>query len=200
MNDLELSNLDLYEFDPFGEHCNTTKGEKIEDPKHPIKPTRKPFTYFEVLQSVVNKREIPDEDVLRLYNGFLTIKYLGANIQACHQSNFINSCRGNLRVPKLAEYKALKNIITVPKNTYIKFDSGAKLSHEINLILQEHFHINSQLATVYAKALGFREVLKIVEKTARISQDINQLKGEIRERVINRRNTYKSLIKKIEGK
>jgi len=154
--------------------------------------------YFDVLTSIINKKQIPDEDVKKHFSGYAAIKWLSAHPKSLYEANFINSARGNKYIHSLEEYKALKYIISLPKNTYLKFDKTDKHMKTILNILKMHFSVGPITAQDYFKLLPGIEIIKILELYSRKNENMmgpKELKKvkEIRDALSNKR-------KVLEGK
>jgi len=127
-------------------------------------------TYYDVLTSIVNKKKIDDEYIIKNFSGFPAIKWLSINPMACYTANKINSVRGVRFIPSIAEYKFLKESIKLPKNTKLSFDKKDKDMDIITKNLMIYFKTNSRTVDEYKQILGGNRILKILEK---ISQPTN---------------------------
>lgn len=115
----------------------------------------KDITYFDVLNSIVNKKDIPDESVEKLFNPYMANTYLAdTHAAACYYTNQINSCRGSTKIPKIAEYKFLKNIIKLPPKTRLVFNKKEEHLKIIIKFLQKEFKVSKEGSLEYIKILG----------------------------------------------
>ena len=126
--------------------------------------------YFKVMGSIVNKKAFPVEVINSQFNGWQTIAWLGNHPRSLHEANTINSCRGNKYISKIAEYRALKAIVKIPRNTYLKSDTVDKAKKIILDVLCDHFKIGTSTAKEYFKILGKEKVYDIMEKYARVNE------------------------------
>ena len=124
--------------------------------------------YFDVLKSIISKSNVSEEDVDKHFAGFLAVKWLSANPMACYAANSLNSARGNKHIPKSAEYKFLKNVIKLPKNTYLKFDKNDKEMQIIMTTLTKEFSVGPDNVEDYMQILGGERILKILNKHAQL--------------------------------
>ena len=145
--------------------------------------------FFDVLNSIVNKKEIQEDDIDKHFNGFIAIKWLSGNPMACYTANILNSTRGNDKIPKHAEYKFLKESIKLPKNTRLSFD---KIDKDINVIINvimNEFKVGKNTAKEYINILPSEMLLKIIEKHAQITNNYTTDPAilEIRKALTNKR-------------
>lgn len=122
--------------------------------------------YFDVLTSIINKKPVADDDVNKHFAGFMAVKWLSANPMACYAANTLNSARGNKFIPKIAEYKFLKNVVKLPTNTRLPFDKNDKELKLIMEILTREFKVGPENVQDYMKILGGEKILKILNKYA----------------------------------
>ena len=123
--------------------------------------------YFDVLTSIINKKNIPDEAVLKHFNGWQTMVWLSNHPRAVYEANELNSARGNKYIGKLQEYKTLKGLIHIPKNTFLKSDKADKNNKIILDVLMRHFQVGKTTAIAYFNILKGDRVLDIIEMYAR---------------------------------
>jgi len=125
--------------------------------------------YFDVLTSIINKKEISEEDIGKHFAGFPAIKWLSINPMACYAANQINSCRGNKYIPNSAEYRFLKQVIKLPKNTRLSFDKNDKEMKIIIDNLKVYFKAGVTTTIEYMNLLGGERLIPILEKIAQIN-------------------------------
>ena len=146
--------------------------------------------FFEVITSVIDKKRISEEDILKHYNGFMVMNWLSGHPKAAWLVNSINSARGNKYIAKekLAEYKSIKYLIDLPKNTKISFDKKDKNQKIIINVLMKHYLVGKTTAEDYYKILGGNRVLVILELYARKNEKnfgaaemkfLNEIRGAI---------------------
>ena len=123
--------------------------------------------YFEVMTSVVNKKRIPEEDILAHFNGWNTMSWLSSNPRAVHEINLLNSCRGNKYIGKLQEYKMLRGLVNIPKNSFINKDKVDKNQKVIIDVIRKHFKVGKMTALDYYKILKGEQIISILELYAR---------------------------------
>jgi hypothetical protein len=124
--------------------------------------------YFDVLKSIINKQNVPQDDIEKHFAGFMAVKWLSANPMACYTVNHLNSARGNKFIPKIAEYKFLKETIKLPKNTFLQFDKNDKDMQIILDVLVTEFRVGIENVQDYMKILGGERILKILNKHAQL--------------------------------
>lgn len=123
--------------------------------------------YFDVLTSVISKKNISEEDIEKHFNGWQTMTLLMNHPKAVWEANQINSARGNKFITKAAEYKALKGLISIPKNTFLKSDKADKHSIVILNTLMKFFKVGKTTAVDYFKILPGKEITRILDLYAR---------------------------------
>lgn len=127
--------------------------------------------YFDVLTSIVNKKEIKEEDILKHFNGWHTMTWLAYHPRAVWEANKVNSARGNKFIGKLQEYKALKGLINIPKKTYIKADKTDKHAKVILDVIMRHFSVGKTTSIDYFKILPGENIIKLLELYARKNEN-----------------------------
>ena len=150
----------------------------------------KEIGYFDVLTSIVNKKKIPNEYIEKLYNPFGTMRWLYEHPQALYEANILNSSRGIGKIPKIAEYKALKGIISINKKTFIK---SSKTNSDLDIfirLLLKHYNINTDLAKEYLFFMDSKDLLHLVTLYAR-EHESNLGNADIKEV-----NEYRGILKK----
>ena len=153
--------------------------------------------YFDVLTSIISKKPISDEDVMKHFSGWHTMTWLSNHPRAVWEANIINSARGNKFMSKLAEYKALKGVIKIPRNTFLKADKKDKHSKVILDVLMKHFGIGKTTAVDYFNILSGEQVLKILDLYARKNEnqiDPKSIKEvtKIRDAIASKKKTLKN--------
>jgi hypothetical protein len=117
--------------------------------------TKQTPSYFDVLNSIINKKDIEEEYIEKLFNPFTASIYLSnTHPVACYFTNNINSCRGSFKIPKIAEYKFLKNTIKLPKGTRIVFSKKEEHIKIIIKFLQKEFKTSKEGTLEYISILG----------------------------------------------
>jgi hypothetical protein len=127
--------------------------------------------YFDVLKSIIDKKQVPPEDISKHYAGVPAIKWLSANPMACYEANKINSCRGNKYVPAEAEYMYLKNAIKLKKNTYIPFDKKSEQNEVLIAAVAHYYKCSPEIAKEYLRILKKDEFIKISSRLTRGGND-----------------------------
>ncbi|MHB8097965.1 MAG: hypothetical protein ACYDD5_00035 [Sulfuricurvum sp.] len=125
--------------------------------------------YFDVLTSIINKKEVSNDDVSNHFVGFMAIKWLSINPMACYVSNQLNSARGNKYIPKEAEYRFLKESIKLPKNTKLSFDKNDKDTKVIIDNLMSIYKTGRNTILEYMDILGGEKIISLLEKNAQLN-------------------------------
>ena len=152
--------------------------------------------YFDVMTSIISKKNVSEEDILKHFNGWQTIVWLGNHPRAVYEANVLNSCRGNKYIGKIQEYKALKGLIHLPRNTFLKNDKTDKHKKTIREVLTRHFRVGKMTAGEYYNILNGKQILDILELYARknethlAAKDIKLLKA-IRDAIVAKKKTLK---------
>ena len=154
-------------------------------------------TYFDVLSSIINKNKIDDEDINKHFAGFQAIRWLSIDARSCHSINALNSVRGNKFISKEAEYRFLKNVIVLPRKTFLKAPKDNKDLEPMYTTLMKHFNCNRIQAEEYSNLLGGEALIKILEIYAMLNNSYIQDKDilELRKML----STKKSEILQIKG-
>ena len=144
---------------------------------HYIKPpkkaeediTKKNNRFWEILNSVVSKKHISDEDIEKSFDSYMAMNMLKVHPQANYQANFLNTARGLKYISKhkTAEYKALRSLITLPKNTRLQGDKVDKHQEIILGVISKHYKVGTLTAKDYFKILGGRRIIALMELYAR---------------------------------
>jgi len=122
--------------------------------------------FFDVMNSVSNKREVSPEDVNKHFTGFLYVRNYSIHPQVCYKLNFLNSAQGLNYIPKIAEYKFIRN--SVPRGANFKFDKKDKNYEIIVDAIMDEFMCGYNTAEEYMKMLGGRRIMDILNKRAMI--------------------------------
>jgi len=123
----------------------------------------KEFSYFDVLTSIINKKQIDDQSIDKHFSPFQAIRWLSNNPIACYESNKINIYS---KIPKSAEYRFLKNSIKLKKNTRLPFDKKDKDLKIIIKTICKEYKIGPETAKEYIKILPSKITLEILNKWA----------------------------------
>jgi len=129
----------------------------------------KEISYFDVMMSLVSKKRIPDGDVLKHYNGYMSFVWLSSHPKAVYDINTLNSARGNrfFAKEKLAEYYALKGLVQIDRRTKIPFVKKDKHLETIMTLVQTHYKVGKTTAKEYYKILSPEQILGLLELHAR---------------------------------
>jgi hypothetical protein len=133
-------------------------------------------SYFDVLTSIINKKNISDGDVLKHFSGFAAIKWLSSHPKALYEANILNSARGVKFIKSLEEYKALKGLVQIPKNTYLKFDKTDKNLKTVLKTIQKHYSVGKTTAQEYYKILPLENITAILEQYSRKNENMMSAK------------------------
>lgn len=127
--------------------------------------------YFDVLTSIVNKKNISEEDILKHFNGWHAMTWLSNHPRAVWEANELNSARGNKFIGKMQEYKTLKGLIHIPKNTFLKADKKDKHSKVILDVIMRHYGVGKTTAVDYFNILSGVQIIKLLELYARKNEN-----------------------------
>jgi len=154
--------------------------------------------YFDVLTSIINKKQISEEDIQKHFVTYTTIVWLSRNPMACYAANQLNSCRGNKYIPKDVDYKFLKESIKLPKNSRLEFDKNDKEMKIIENAIRTYFKTGKSTAREYMAILGGKRIVEILEKMAQLNNTYTRDKDiiDIRNALVKKK---KELLK-IKGK
>ena len=146
--------------------------------------------YFDVLNSVINKKQISDEDLKKHFVSYPTIVWLSKNPMACYASNQLNSCRGNKFIPKKADYLFLKGSIQLPKNTRLAFDKNDKEMKIIETAIKNYYKTGKSTAREYMKMMGGVRIITLLEKLAQLNNTFTRDKDilDLRNALLKKRN------------
>jgi len=153
--------------------------------------------YFDVMTSIVNKKKISEDLILQHFNGWGTVKWLSGHPKALYEANMINSARGNKFIGKIQEYKALRGLIQIPKNTYLKMDKADKHMNTIINLIKNHFQVGTFTAKDYYNILPGSEIIKLLERYGRKNENMmsaKELKSvkDIRDALVNKKKILES--------
>jgi len=126
---------------------------------------------FDIHNSLINKKQYTDDEINRLFTPFISLEWLSIHPKLAWELNAINSAKGLKYIPKIAEYKAIKYTINLPKNTRFKIPKSDKNEKIIIKTLMKHFNINKTIAKDYINILGGKKILDILELYARRTEN-----------------------------
>jgi len=101
-----------------------------------ISKSNKKYSFFDILTSIVNKKNIPQDIIEKDFSPFVAVTWLSNNPTGLLVGNFLNASRGNSKIDNFNSYLFLKNGINLPKNTFIKFPKKQKEEIEKSEILK----------------------------------------------------------------
>jgi tellurite resistance protein len=136
--------------------------------------------YWDVLGSIISKKRVTNEEIQTHFNSYMTNKMLMLHPRGVMMANVLNSCRGNKYIAKekIAEYKALRKIVTLDRKLRLSMDKKDKHQEVIIELLQSHFKIGKTTAQEYFKILKGQRLIDIMELYARKNEK-NLSKKEI---------------------
>jgi len=154
-------------------------------------------TFFDVLTSVINKKEMPHKDVKKHFSSFAAQKWLSSNPMAAWTANKINSARGSFNIPNTAEYLFLKSAIKLPKTTFLKFDKKTAAVDAIVEAFASKYNCNSQLARTYICLIPFNQFKQILDSASLYNADTRDPKIlKLRSYMHNLKDVYNTITSK----
>lgn len=120
----------------------------------------KQYGFFDILTSIVNKKEIPDEIIKKQFNSFIALNWLSNHPAGLLIGNYLNASRGNSSINDFVGYKFLRNAINLPKNTFIKYSKKQKQEELLELI-EKKYKCSYETAREYLEILPDSEIKKI---------------------------------------
>jgi len=126
------------------------------------------ISYWDVQKSVITKQRISEENIIKHFTPFMTITWLSVDPRTCYETNELNTAIGLKYIPKIDEYKFIRNKVKLPKNKYIPMDKNDKHWNIIILAVAEYYRVGKVTANDYIKMMGGPRIINLLERIGQI--------------------------------
>jgi hypothetical protein len=129
--------------------------------------------YWAIMGSIVNKKKFSDADIDKHFVTYMAMNMLKTDPQAVYEANIFNSARGQkfLAKHKIAEYKALRSLIKIPRNKFLKGDKIDKEQNTILEIIGRHYKVGTVTSKDYYRILKGPRLISLLELYARRNEN-----------------------------